>query len=105
MLTQIGGSILLLSLGFFLPALFRRINSLGRVLVAVPAASTAIESPQLLLSSLVFRFVHKSFDVDDLLLNFLGGLLGCALFTLFRPILRRSALGVWVPPTEKNAGC
>ena len=56
----------------------------------------------MLLSSPVFRFVYESFDADDLPLNFLGGLPGCALFTLFRPILRRSALGVWVPPTEKN---
>lgn len=99
---QIGGNILLLlPLGFFLPVLFRRMNSLGHVVIAVSAASMAIEGLQLLLSSLVFRFVYKSFDVDDLLLNFLGGLLGYALFTLFRPVLRRSALGAWVPPTEE----
>lgn len=63
--------------GFLLPALIRRENCLGRVLLSSALLSFGIEAVQL-----VFRV--GSFDVDDILLNTAGGILGYAVFRLAR---------------------
>jgi len=99
-LVQIGGNLLLfLPLGYFLPLLFRRMRRPRNALIAVFAATLAVEVVQLLLSSAVFGFVYKSFDVDDILLNLCGGLLGYALFKLCQPLIGRTAIDAPASPS------
>ena len=67
--------------GAILPVMFRRIRSLGQVTVLTAVFSVCIETAQLLTRAGVF-------DVDDILLNTLGGMAGFAVFC-FCDALRR----------------
>lgn len=76
---QMGGNLLLLApLGFLLPAL-AGMDRCRRACTAIFAVSLVIETAQFVVS-VVAGFAYKVFDVDDLLLNTLGGLLGWLVF-------------------------
>ncbi|SFJ79037.1 VanZ like family protein [Paenibacillus sp. UNC496MF] len=66
-----GNVLLFVPLGFLLPILFRRVRRLSAMLTLSLICSLAIE-----LAQLATRL--GQFDVDDLLLNALGGLIGFA---------------------------
>ena len=67
---NLGGNIIMfIPLGFLLPRVFPKCNSLSRVLLATAAIITAVEVTQL------FTLVG-SCDIDDLILNVLGSGLG-----------------------------
>lgn len=67
----IGNIVIFLPLGFLLPILFKKIDSYKKILFVSFAFSLIAEATQLF-------FGIGSFDVDDLLLNALGGILGFA---------------------------
>ncbi|PMC37409.1 VanZ family protein [Bacillus sp. UMB0899] len=69
----IGNILAFLPLGVFLPWLFRRMDSFRRVVLGSFLLSMSVEVLQLL-------FRVGAFDVDDLLLNTLGGGFGFCLF-------------------------
>jgi glycopeptide antibiotics resistance protein len=81
---NIGGNILgFVPLGFLLPLVFFRRWRLTMTVSAVFLISLLFESVQ--------RYTGLGvFDVDDLLLNTLGGLLGYMVFLLIFPFLRQS---------------
>ena len=90
---QLGGNLLLLApLGFLLPFLHQRFERFTTTGFAVLIASLAIEATQLLVSSFL-GFAYKLFDVDDLLLNAIGGLLGWVAFSVFTRIAGLESLG------------
>jgi glycopeptide antibiotics resistance protein len=68
-----GNVLAFLPFGFFLPLLFKRFFGFWRTLVAVFLATSAVEGLQ---------FVTRvgSFDVDDIILNTIGGAIGYVLF-------------------------
>lgn len=68
--------------GAALPALFERIHSFGQVLILSFATSLMAETMQLVLKV-------GCFDVDDLLLNTIGGCLGYVIYCLFRLYVRK----------------
>lgn len=68
--------------GAALPALFERIHSFGQVLILSFATSLAAETMQLVLKV-------GCFDVDDLLLNTIGGCLGYVTYRIFRHYVQR----------------
>ena len=68
----IGNFLLLMPLGFMAPLLFSRFASFGRAISLVVGTTLAIEFSQLAISG-VLGFTYRSFDVDDLWLNALGG--------------------------------
>ncbi|MCC9021704.1 VanZ family protein [Bacillus nakamurai] len=73
---SIGGNlILLLPVGFLFPLLFEKLNNLKRILLTGFFISLFIELTQLSISMYI-RSVYRSFDVDDLILNTLGTVLG-----------------------------
>lgn len=79
---QLGGNILLLlPLGFLLPLLFDRFERPGAVVVAGLSVSLGIELVQVLTSS-VLGFTYKVFDVDDLILNTIGVVVGWVLWRI-----------------------
>lgn len=82
-LMQIGGNLLLfLPLGYFLPLLFRRFMDFRRAMISLVASVLLVEIGQWLLSTLLYRYTYKSFDVDDILLNLTGALVGYGLCRL-----------------------
>ncbi|HAL29504.1 MAG TPA: hypothetical protein DCP20_02165 [Coriobacteriia bacterium] len=81
----VGNLLLFLPLGYFLPLLFQRFMDFRRAMETLLAFVLAVEVAQYLLSSLVYRYTYKSFDVDDILLNTAGALIGYGLGRLFAP--------------------
>jgi glycopeptide antibiotics resistance protein len=69
----LGNIIGFIPLGILLPFLFRNLNSAWKTIVAVFLISLAFETTQLV-------FNLGIFDVDDLLLNTLGGAIGYLVF-------------------------
>ena len=90
-LRQIGGNLLLLApLGLLAPLAFPRLRTAGRSFWLILAAAVGIEAVQLLLS-LLTGVPNRVVDIDDVLLNLLGGMAGyLAYFRLFRKRLARS---------------
>ena len=68
--------------GAALPALFERIRGFGQVLILSFATSLAAETMQLVLKV-------GCFDVDDLLLNTIGGCLGYVIYRIFCHYVQR----------------
>lgn len=75
LISLLGNVGVFLPLGFFLPLLWRRF-SFGHTVLAVALCSFSIEFIQL--------FEQRSTDIDDLICNTLGGILGWLLYRLFR---------------------
>lgn len=75
-LTNIVGNILLFApFGFLCPLIFRKLNMATKVIWIGFAASLLVESSQLIISSII-GFTYRSFDVDDLIVNTLGVIVG-----------------------------
>lgn len=75
-----GNVILFIPLGLLVPFLFFKFHNIHRVFCLALAVSLMIETLQLL-------FLLGSFDVDDLLLNVLGGLIGYGMFRIGAAII------------------
>lgn len=81
---NIAGNVLLfVPFGAILPVLRKRMRSLGKMAALSAALSLAIELLQLATRS-------GAFDVDDILLNTLGGILGYGIFTVCNRIRRKT---------------
>ncbi|MFD3735085.1 VanZ family protein [Streptomyces sp. NPDC058632] len=80
--------VMLVPLGLLLPLISSRATSAGRVTALTALASAAIESAQML-SYILFNN-GRSVDINDVIANTLGGLIGWA---LLRAALRTEALG------------
>jgi glycopeptide antibiotics resistance protein len=73
---NLGGNIIMfIPLGFLLPQVFPNLSSLPRVLLITAAIITAVEITQL------FTLVG-SCDIDDLILNIVGAVIGYALWRI-----------------------
>lgn len=73
---QILGNILLfIPLGFFLPLVFNKLNNLKQISIVIILSSLSIEVIQLLMS-IYLQFPYRYCDIDDLILNSIGGILG-----------------------------
>ena len=82
---NLGGNVLcFMPFGFFLPWLFRSMDRFYLAVLLSLYLSLLIELTQLFLRV-------GSFDVDDLLLNTLGGFLGFLCYRLWRRLRRRPA--------------
>lgn len=81
-ITNLVGNILaFMPLGFFLPLLFRRFLKVWSTILVVFASTLTVECLQ---------FVYRvgSFDVDDLILNTVGGALGFIIFKMTSLVLK-----------------
>lgn len=75
----IGNILIFLSLGIFLPILFKKFNTLSKVFVSLIMISFSIEALQFVLQI-------GQFDIDDIILNTIGGVLGYFLIQTIRDI-------------------
>ncbi|MFI1422338.1 VanZ family protein [Streptomyces sp. NPDC020731] len=96
-ITMVPNVIMLVPAGFLLPLLFRNATSASRVTLVTAAVSLSVEAAQLL--SYIVLNNGRSVDVNDLLANTLGGLVGYALVTLAlrAPVLRGPLLAAALP--------
>ena len=78
---NLGGNLLLLmTMGFFISYYFNNIfNTLKRVFIAMFLISLFIESTQVVLS-LIVPNIYRFFEINDLILNSIGGVLGWKLY-------------------------
>lgn len=80
LLKNIGGNILLfMPLGFLLPILYEKFNSFKKILLLGFFGSLCVELTQLLIGS-IFPLTLKIADIDDLILNTLGCILGYLIY-------------------------
>ena len=82
LLNVVGNVVVFIPYGCGLPLLFERLQSFWRIAVLTTAASLLAETMQLILRV-------GCFDVDDLLLNTVGGCAGYLIFLLMRRCWRR----------------
>lgn len=75
----IGNIVAFVPLGLLLPIVAPRARSLAAVFLAALALSAAIELGQLAVS-LMIGFAYRSTDVDDIILNVLGAVIGYGAF-------------------------
>ena len=83
MINVIGNTAMFIPLGIVWPAVLRKLDTHGKAIAAGVLTSLAIEIAQL-------PFFERASDIDDLLLNSLGYLLGYGIFLLFQKIKKRS---------------
>lgn len=85
---NLGGNILLLMpMGFFISYYFSNIfNTLKRVFISMFLISLFIESTQVVLS-LIVPNICRFFEINDLILNSIGGVLGWKLYNNFQLLL------------------
>jgi glycopeptide antibiotics resistance protein len=86
----IGNVVAFFPLGVFYPLLRPATHTWRRALAVGLAVSLAIETAQVLVS-LVIGYPYRQFDVDDLLLNTLGTLLGYGAWRALHALLGRGA--------------
>lgn len=82
---QLLNILLFVPLGFLIPMLFPSFHKMWKLLLCSFSLSLCIESLQWLLP------LGRAFDVDDLLLNTLGGLLGFSCYNLVSLLIFRSS--------------
>lgn len=81
-ITNLAGNILaFMPLGFFLPLLFKRYLKFRKAISIVIASTLTVECLQ-------YIFRVGSFDVDDLILNSVGGILGFWIFKVVSLVIR-----------------
>lgn len=85
----VGNIVMFVPLGLLLPALGARYRSFGRLTVAALTASISIELLQLILR--LAGVMSRSIDVDDVILNTVGALIGWALWRWLYGMLRPAA--------------
>lgn len=88
-LLNLGGNILLFApFGFLFPIVSKKPNRFFSIVLWGFPASCMVECCQLIISR-ILKFTYRSFDVDDILLNTAGVLLGLCIFKLFHTLIRR----------------
>lgn len=84
----LGGNIVMfMPLGVFLPLIFPSIRRFRRLAVVVSASSCAIEVTQLFLG-LTVGSLYRCVDIDDVILNTIGGMLGYGIYWLVTRAIR-----------------
>ena len=82
LLNLVGNVLMFVPVGIVLPSVYRRLNTHGRAIAAGVGFSLAIELMQL-------PFVDRVSDIDDLLLNSAGYLLGYLIYLAVKRIKRK----------------
>ncbi|MCL6443858.1 MAG: VanZ family protein [Alicyclobacillus sp.] len=89
---DLGGNILLfVPFGFLLPLIFKNQNRLVSVVFLGFCATLTVESAQFMISY-VIGYSYRHFDVDDLILNTLGTMMG---YAAFRVLVRLQHSRAW----------
>lgn len=71
----VGNLLLLFPMGIYLPCLFKRFRTIGKFIVSILIMLLVIETLQILLR-------RGSFDIDDIIMNVTGAIIGFAIWKL-----------------------
>lgn len=86
---QVGGNLaLLVPLGLCFPALFPSFRCLRRSFSVILLTALSIEVAQYVVSAMI-GYTYRQADVDDIILNVAGGLIGYGLFCLVSWVIAR----------------
>src|SRR4030095_406546 len=91
----LGNSVLLLPLAIFIPLLSSRLSGFMRVLFLCLMVSVGIELMQLVTS-------YLSTDIDDVILNTAGALVGYLLYLLLRPAMSNNTVKEVPSPVQQT---
>ena len=80
---MVGNIIMFMPLGFFLPFVTARLNRKNAFIISF-AVPLVVESIQL--------FVGRSFDIDDLICNFLGIIIGFLMAGMIKKVIETTSL-------------
>jgi glycopeptide antibiotics resistance protein len=72
-------AIMLIPMGFMLPIVFKKMRKLYKTVLCVALFIVCVETVQ--------YFIGRSADVDDLIMNTLGGMIGYAIYAVLNKIL------------------
>jgi glycopeptide antibiotics resistance protein len=81
-----GNVVLFVPFGFIFPLVSKNLNRASKIIPLGLAASLLVESCQLLISY-TLDIMFRSFDVDDMILNTLGVVVGYVLLRLIQPFV------------------
>lgn len=87
-LQVLGNLVLLVPFGFLLPVVWVPARRAKMGLRAILIAALSIEAAQLVVSAAI-GYTYRQADIDDVILNVLGGMLGFGMFTLCSYALER----------------
>lgn len=82
--------IMFIPLGILLPVVFKSLSKWWKTAMVTVAVTAAIEVLQL--------FIGRSGDIDDILMNYAGGMIGYILFVLFRSKFKNRSW--WIKATD-----
>ncbi|MCR00444.1 VanZ family protein, partial [Listeria monocytogenes] len=82
--------IMFVPLGMLLPLCYPKLKWKSVFAISF-IATVGIELAQLL-QDLIYQSPFKFVDIDDVILNFSGGIIGYMIFVMFRPLLRKMGL-------------
>lgn len=86
---QIGGNIMMLfPLGYLIPMITDKKIDLKKILLIIFCITFCIESMQFLIGKII-NFNYRCFDVDDMILNTLGGVFGYFMLKKTYPVVRK----------------
>jgi glycopeptide antibiotics resistance protein len=101
-LRQVGGNILLgMPFGFLAPLVWKKRNTFLKVLVAGFWFSFAIEASQFLIS-LWLGYTYRITDVDDIILNCTGCMMGYLIYKACVPLYHFIMKSVFTRPSQKS---
>lgn len=96
----VGNILLFMPLGFYLPLLLQKLNIKGIILIGV-AASLSIEIIQGLMN-IILKMNYKVVDVDDLLLNLFGTIIGFIIYKMTKPLFKKLEFIINEPTHKKK---
>ena len=78
----VGNIVLFIPFGFFIPSIWRKCNTMWKMLLIALLVPLFIEATQ--------YFIGRSVDVDDVILNTIAAIIGYILFLIFAVISKMS---------------
>ena len=82
-----GNIAIFIPLGFFIPALTETKNNYTRAMMIIISSALAVEVIQYIGSFVLFKIDWKVVDIDDVIMNIFGGMLGLATYLITSKLL------------------
>lgn len=79
----VGNIIIFIPLGFFLPILIHRARKIKAAAIIVVVSALVVELIQFIGSFVIFQLNWKIVDIDDVLMNIIGGMIGIVAYYIF----------------------
>lgn len=98
-----GNIALFMPLGYLMPLIFKKVNNLANAALVGLIFALGVEGSQLVIS-LILGFNYRSVDIDDLILNTTGTVIGYLIIILMIPLIEKFFdINLEVKPTGKKS--